>query len=63
LEIKENPSYSHIPIILISAVNGIDEIAASCKADDLIKKPFDIYDFEQIVSKWLGLSYASNFTT
>ena len=60
IETKENPSYSHIPIILISAVNGIDEIAASCKADDSITKPFDISDFEQTVLKWLGSSYTPN---
>ncbi len=42
-KIKNNISFSHIPIILITSLTGkSDEIAAlKCGADDYISKPFD----------------------
>ncbi|MGB4398296.1 MAG: response regulator [Daejeonella sp.] len=49
LEIKANPGTSHLPVILISAVNDLAEIARKCKADDYISKPFLIEDLLDLV--------------
>jgi two-component system, OmpR family, phosphate regulon response regulator PhoB len=40
-EIKSNPLYKHIPVIIISAVRNLDFIARKCKANGYIEKPFD----------------------
>jgi two-component system alkaline phosphatase synthesis response regulator PhoP len=40
--VKQNPATAHIRVILISAHNGLPEIARSCLADGYIEKPFDI---------------------
>lgn len=42
---------SNIPIIIISAINGLEQIANECGADGFIQKPFDIeYLLEVIAS-------------
>ena len=51
LEIKANPGTSHLPVILISAVNGLPEIARKCKADNYIAKPFLIEDLLTLVKQ------------
>ncbi|WDF54722.1 response regulator [Mucilaginibacter sp. KACC 22063] len=50
-ELKTNPSTSHIPVIMISAVSNIKEIAEAGLADGYIKKPFDLADLSSIVKK------------
>ncbi|HEY1010033.1 MAG: response regulator [Daejeonella sp.] len=49
LDIKANPGTSHLPVILISAVNDLSEIARKCKADNYISKPFLIEDLLDLV--------------
>lgn len=49
LEIKGNTSTAHMPVILISAVNDLPEIARRCKADGYIAKPFLIEDLLDLV--------------
>jgi len=51
LEIKANPGTSHLPVILISAVNNLAEIAKKCKADNYIAKPFLIEDLLNLVKQ------------
>lgn len=51
-ELKENDRTSHIPVILISAVQNIDQIAEACGADTYIRKPFDIYDVIDVVNQY-----------
>jgi len=51
-ELKANPATSHIPIVIISAVNNIQEIAEAGKADDFLKKPFDLNEILDIVKKF-----------
>ena len=41
-ELKEDPETRHIPVILISAASNLAGIAADCKANAFIAKPFDI---------------------
>lgn len=49
LDIKSNPGTSHLPVILISAVNDLPEIARKCRADNYIAKPFLIEDLLDLV--------------
>jgi CheY-like chemotaxis protein len=50
-KLKSDPDTGHIPIIMISAVSNIKEIAAAGMADDYLKKPFDLAELVAIVKK------------
>jgi len=52
-QIKSDPATSHIPVIIISAVSNIEEIAASGKADSYLRKPFDLNDLLGVVAKYI----------
>lgn len=41
-ELKASPATAHIPVLLISSVRNLQEIALECNADGFIRKPFDI---------------------
>ena len=51
--LKSNPATSHIPVIIISAVRDIKEIAEAGLADGYLKKPFDLNELLAIVQKYL----------
>jgi two-component system phosphate regulon response regulator PhoB len=53
-EIKTNPATSHIPVVIVSAVSNIKEIAEAGQADGYLKKPFDLTDLFAIVHKFVG---------
>ena len=50
LEIKNNPSTKHIPIVLFSASHNIAEIAHASCVDAFVRKPFDIDDIVKVVN-------------
>jgi DNA-binding response OmpR family regulator len=50
-KLKSDPSTSHIPVIIISAVSNIKEIAAEGLADSYLMKPFDMTDLIAMVKK------------
>lgn len=50
-EIKTNAATSHIPVIIISAVSNIKEVAEAGMADGYLKKPFELTDLFAIVEK------------
>jgi two-component system alkaline phosphatase synthesis response regulator PhoP len=50
-ELKNDPATGHIPIIIISAVNNLKEIAETGQADGYLKKPFDLTELVDIVKK------------
>jgi two-component system phosphate regulon response regulator PhoB len=52
-ELKSNPATSHIPVILISAVSDIREIAEAGLADGYLRKPFGIDELIDIVKQHL----------
>jgi DNA-binding response OmpR family regulator len=52
-ELKSNPSTSHIPIIMISAVSNIKEIAEAGLADSYMQKPFDMSELVERVRKFI----------
>jgi len=49
--LKSAPETSHIPIIIISAVSNIKEIAEAGNADGYLRKPFDLTELTAIVNK------------
>ncbi len=51
-QLKSNPATSHIPIVIISAVSNIQEIAEAGMADDYLRKPFNLTDIIEIVKKY-----------
>ena len=49
-ELRSNEKTADIPIVMISAVREIDNIAAHCGANAYIRKPFEIYDVIDVVN-------------
>ena len=52
-ELKSNPATSHIPVIIISAVSNIKDIAKAGLADAYLRKPFDLTELTALVKKHL----------
>ena len=50
-DLKSKKETAAIPVVLISAMRNIDEIAEECGAEAFIRKPFDIYDVIDIVNQ------------
>lgn len=50
--LKANTETAAIPVVLISAIQNIDQIAEHCGADTYIRKPFDIYDVIDVVNQF-----------
>lgn len=50
-ELKSNPATNHIPVIIISAVSNIQEIAEAGMADNFLRKPFELEDLLSMVKK------------
>ncbi len=53
-ELKTNPATSHIPVIIISAVSDIKEIAEAGLANGYLRKPFDLTDLINMVKQHLN---------
>ncbi|MBE9583950.1 response regulator [Mucilaginibacter sp. JRF] len=51
-ELKTNPATSHIPVIIISAVSNVKEIAEAGLADSYLMKPFDVSELVNLVNKF-----------
>jgi DNA-binding response OmpR family regulator len=51
--LKTNAATSHIPVIIISAVSNIKEIAEEGLADTYLKKPFDMTELVSVVKKYI----------
>jgi two-component system phosphate regulon response regulator PhoB len=51
-QLKTNPATSHIPIIMVSAVSNIGEIAKAGMADAFLRKPFDLKELIEMVKKY-----------
>jgi len=50
--LKTNPKTRHIPVIIISAVSNIQQIAEDGLADSFLKKPFDMEVLIEMVRKY-----------
>jgi two-component system phosphate regulon response regulator PhoB len=53
-ELKSDPKTSHIPVILVSAVSNIAEIAKEGLSDGYLKKPFDLVELFAIVKEHIN---------
>ncbi len=53
-KLKTNPSTAKYPVILVSAVNGIEDIAKECLADACLSKPFDINELIAVVKLYIA---------
>jgi len=52
-ELKSNPATKHIPVIIISAVSDVREIAKAGLADGYLRKPFGVDELVGIVKQHL----------
>jgi two-component system phosphate regulon response regulator PhoB len=52
-QLKLNPATSHIPVIIISAMSNIKEIAEAGLADAYLQKPFDVVSLIDMVKKFI----------
>ena len=50
--VRSNPTTSHTPIILITAAQGM--VSEDCRADEVIRKPFDIFSLARTVERFLS---------
>jgi len=53
--LKDDEALRHIPVIFFSANQDVELLSQQAGADTFIKKPFDIKDLENIVTKFAGL--------
>jgi DNA-binding response OmpR family regulator len=49
--IKGNAAFSHIPIVLLSAINDLEEFANECGANAYLAKPLDLFEVETLVQE------------
>jgi len=54
LKIKQSEKLSNIPVIILSTANDIEIIVEECKANDYVKKPFDIQVMVEKVVNLIG---------
>ncbi|MBW4889421.1 response regulator [Mucilaginibacter sp. HMF5004] len=52
--LKQNPVTAHIPVLLISSVINLPELAKKANADGFITKPFDIDHLISMVKEHLS---------
>lgn len=50
--LKADLNTSHIPIVLMSALLGVEAKAAEAGADGYLRKPFDTEDLHAAVARW-----------
>jgi two-component system, OmpR family, phosphate regulon response regulator PhoB len=55
-QLKSNPATSHIPIVIVSAVSNVKEIAEAGMADGYLHKPFDLQELLGMVEKFTSKS-------
>ncbi|MBB6112578.1 response regulator [Mucilaginibacter lappiensis] len=53
--LKNNPTTKHIPVILVSAINNLKEIAQAGEADGYIQKPFDLTELIEVVKRHITI--------
>lgn len=54
LDIKQNEATKDIPVIIISTVNNIGNVAMDNCADGCLKKPFEIEEIESVIDAYVG---------
>jgi len=54
LKIKTLERMMHIPVVILSTANGIEQIMTECKANAFVRKPFDMEDLTRKVRELLS---------
>lgn len=52
--LKNHSLYNKIPVIFITAKNDVAFISSQSHVVDYLSKPFDIYELERKVEKWIS---------
>ena len=52
-QIKSHPSIRHIPVVLISAVVNLSQLATMCGADNYLAKPFDLDELTGLINSYV----------
>ncbi len=53
LKLKNDPATRHYPVVLVSAVKELVQLAADSRADAYLSKPFDLDDLVAMVRKFI----------
>ena len=53
-QLKSDPLTNHIPVVMMSAIHNIGQIAMDACADGALNKPFDLDQVEAIFEAYLG---------
>lgn len=51
-ELKSASDYMHVPIVIISAIPNLAQVAQQLNADAYIKKPFNVDDVKNIINQF-----------
>jgi CheY-like chemotaxis protein len=51
--LRTHEQFDHIPVIIISASIHIVALKNASKANDYLRKPFDLYELEQLIARYL----------
>lgn len=54
LKLKQHPELSAVPVIILSTAHDIELIAEECRANDFVRKPFDVEDLVASVLRCIG---------
>ena len=54
IRLRNNQEFCNVPVILLSASTNIVKIKNSSGANDYLKKPFNLWDLEAVVNKYLS---------
>jgi two-component system phosphate regulon response regulator PhoB len=49
--LKSDPSTSHIPVIIVSAISNVKEVAEAGLADAYLRKPFELEELVEMVKR------------
>lgn len=51
-KLKRSDATKHIPVILISALHNLKEVAEEACADGSLAKPFDLEDIQELIKRY-----------
>ena len=55
IALKSNHKTKHIPVILMSAAEDLEQIAKACNADAFLNKPFELKEFIKLVKHYSAI--------
>jgi DNA-binding response OmpR family regulator len=55
LKLKENAATRHIPVLIVSATQHLEQLAAESLADGYVAKPFDLDELIAVVQQYTNV--------